>query len=98
MASIIGYFSSRVKNFDKYLHFIIGFTIALLTSLIEPGFASSVGTLAGYLKEEYDSKHPDKHTYDGWDAYTTAAGAVVGQMVGLYLEKVHIIHPLLSLI
>ena len=32
--------------------------------------------LAGLFKERYDRRHDDHHTYDGWDAYATVAGAL----------------------
>lgn len=33
-------------------------------------------TIAGLAKEYYDSKHPDKHTVDKYDAMATSLGAV----------------------
>jgi hypothetical protein len=37
--------------------------------------------LVGWVKEQYDSYHPDKHTVDPWDALATLGGGVVGTLV-----------------
>jgi hypothetical protein len=43
-------------------------------------FASNLGAVlasaAAVAKEDADRKNPENHTYDGWDAYATAVGAV----------------------
>lgn len=92
---VISYLSGKVKNFDKYLHLLIG-TLAYL--VLQPHFGilvalAAVAVIARW-KEVFDKEHPDKHSYDGWDAYATLVGVVIGQAIlesplkGLALELV----------
>lgn len=77
---LISYLSGKVKNFDKYLHLLIGTLVYVVTTT---NFNVLIGLCATAVvarwKEIYDKEHPDKHTYDGWDAYATLLGVVVGE-------------------
>lgn len=70
---------------DKLMHrlvgaacVVVGFTAGCVGG--EPLVGVEVGLLAAAIlakaKENYDLKHPDKHSYDGWDAMATVEGAV----------------------
>jgi len=66
------------RHIDKLVHFGVGaFLASALLAIGAPaGLASlAVFTLAGY-KELRDRLNPEKHTFDGWDAYWTHAGSV----------------------
>jgi len=67
---------------DKLYHFLIGFAVGAFIGAQQPGFGlgALAGTLLGWGKEKFDKLHPDKHTYDGWDAYATALGATIGEV------------------
>ena len=67
-----------IKNYDKYIHFIAGIFITTLVGLFNPILGALLTVLLARYKEEYDALHPDKHTYDGWDAAATMAGIPVG--------------------
>ena len=62
---------------DKLQHFAGGAILFILAALILPLSLSAllVWCVAGG-KELYDRAHPDRHTFDGWDAYWTVAGGV----------------------
>jgi hypothetical protein len=64
---------------DKALHVIVGALIAmcLAPTLNDLTCIAIVGAL-GWGKERYDKAHADVHTPDGWDAFATVAGAVLG--------------------
>ena len=55
--------------------------------------AAAVGTLIGvwltgvaaWVKEAWDRRHPEKHTFDGWDAFATVAGACAVALVSAVL-------------
>lgn len=47
-----------------------------------------VGTVPGWVKEDYDRRHPLTHTRDGWDAYATAAGATTALMLYMLAQVV----------
>lgn len=79
---IIGYLSSKIKNFDKYLHLLIGTIVYILVYVpFDPLKAMVAVAIIARWKELFDKKHPDKHSYDGWDAYATLLGAVIGQAI-----------------
>lgn len=67
------------KGQDKIIHFIAGFVIALVSSLI---FGDEVGIIAGCLsaiaKEGYD--YYDYGKFDFFDMFVTMLGAVIGVM------------------
>lgn len=77
--------------YDKKLHLASGFIAAVVGFAVArvlgvPPFSCAligvfVAGVAGYVKEEYDKRHPDKHTYDIQDIYFTIAGGVVGSGV-----------------
>lgn len=66
---------------DKLLHFVVGFIICLLFSQVHLALGTTATIVVAYLKEFYDSQHPHKHTYDGWDAYATCVGIVPAQLL-----------------
>jgi hypothetical protein len=63
---------------DKILHFFAGVGVSLCAALFAGstawGFLAAVA--AGYGKEFYDSKHPDRHTLDIWDSFFTSLGGL----------------------
>lgn len=64
-------------NFDKILHFVVGFVLTLITSILLNGFfALLVCGIAAGLKEYYDAKNPSKHTSDYEDFISTINGGV----------------------
>lgn len=67
-----------VKNLDKYYHLGVGAAISLIGSLISPPIGLLACMVAAYAKERYDKANPTKHTYDGWDAFATGVGSLVG--------------------
>lgn len=77
-----------IKNFDKYLHFGVGLVIGVLFSFINPYLGVLMAAIAGWIKEKYDKMHPEKHTSDGWDAYATVIGGIVG--VGIMVGLMHL--------
>lgn len=79
---VLAYLSSKIKNFDKYLHLLIG-TIVYIAVYIpfDPLKALIAVAVIARWKELFDKKHPDKHSYDGWGAFATLLGAVIGQAI-----------------
>lgn len=78
---------------DKALHFvggvIIGAIVAAsgaaalgLPTLACSALGSLVGALAAWAKERRDKADPQHHTWDGWDAYATSLGAIIGAHLG----------------
>jgi hypothetical protein len=62
---------------DKALHFAVGLAVGVAAALvIHQSAGIPAAMLVGWLKERRDKQRPDAHTYDGWDAFATAVGAV----------------------
>lgn len=77
---------------DKLLHIAvgaamgaIGYAASLYLKLPEvASFGALAACAAGFAKEElYDLRRLDRHTYDGWDAYWTAAGGWMGVLMAM---------------
>jgi hypothetical protein len=72
-------------NVDKLLHFLGGFIIAIVVSLLGyPLLALILAIVVATGKEIYDYYHPLTHTSDGLDLIST----VVGGLVALALYNV----------
>ena len=76
---------------DKKLHFIAGFIIALIGSLIFKGFdpfypllGFLLGVIAGAAKELIWDYTLDKGTPEMQDFFATAGGSIVGAIVGAF--------------
>lgn len=69
---------------DKLYHLAVGTLSSFILSLVNPFFANLTLAIA-YGKEYYDKQHPDKHTYDGWDAFVTSIGIPIGQILAALL-------------
>lgn len=68
---------------DKQAHFLGGYAIGLTFGLLHPMVGITSAVAAGWAKEQYDKRHPDKHTYDKWDMWATIAGGACGSAVAL---------------
>lgn len=67
---------------DKSLHFVYGFLVFFIISLINPLTALIVTTFAAGLKELYDYKMPN-HTSDYKDFIFTVIPAILGYILTL---------------
>ena len=69
---------------DKALHAlggaVIGAAVAVASGSLPLGAWVAFGV--AWAKERYDKAHPDRHTFDGWDAYATALGGLLGAHLG----------------
>lgn len=63
---------------DKKLHTAVGAAIMFVGSLLHPLIGLALCGIAAAAKEDYDRRHPAKHTSDGWDAYATMMGTIPG--------------------
>lgn len=83
---------------DKKLHLAAGAAAGLVGAgamyAVFPNFVamwlagSLLAAVAGWLKEDYDRDHPDKHTYDPADArYTLYGGIASAFLVALILSS-----------
>lgn len=70
-----------MQHLDKLLHFVAGFVITMVFGLVHPTLGLTMAAVIGKAKEDYDKARPDRHTYDGWDAFATVAGAIPAQVV-----------------
>jgi hypothetical protein len=75
-----------MKYYDKLLHIGAGFVsflavVFMLNHPIKILIGLSFVAFLGYAKERYDALHPDKHTNDGWDAYFTVIGSILGYVL-----------------
>ena len=69
---------------DKVLHVLAGVPIGLLAPWLGV-WALWLGLLVAWGKEARDKKTPETATYDGWDAYATALGAVLGYSLAPFI-------------
>ena len=69
---------------DKIAHFAVGVCIFAAVSWVSISWACVAFIAAAIGKEIYDSRHPDKHTADVWDAVATIAGGAVGLFIKLF--------------
>lgn len=74
------------KQRDKQLHFAGGCFLSFVFSFVSPGVGLLVAMAAGFFKEVYDKRHPDKHTADLMDMLATWFGGVVGFILFLVLS------------
>ena len=70
--------------YDKKLHFLCGFIIALLIGLYNPAYGLYAGVTAGVAKEIYD--YYDYGLFDKMDMLFTWAGAVIGTCLCLIAQ------------
>jgi len=84
---------TKIPGKDKGCHFIAGFIIALIASVIVGGLVGfGIAVLAGVLKEAYD-----QYKYRGADfvdLFATVAGGAVGMFAFQVLHKFFEINPL----
>lgn len=66
---------------DKQGHFLGGYALGLTFGLLHPGAGIASAAAAGWVKEQYDKRHPETHTYDKWDMWATIAGGACGEAV-----------------
>ncbi len=78
----MNYFKQR----DKQLHFLGGAVLSFIFSFISPLLGLFIAVLIGWLKEEYDSRHPKNHTSDPLDMFATWLGGVAGVIVFLIVR------------
>lgn len=79
MRQVIAFLSRFVAQPDKLLHFAGGLVVAFALAMAGGQLAALwiVAALA-WAKERYDKAHPDRHTWDGWDAFATLLGGLAG--------------------
>ncbi len=93
MDMLVLYLARFFAQPDKALHAVGGFLIGLVLALgaivgagVPAHWAVAGAVLAGFAiawgKERADKAHPDRHTWDGWDAYATALGCALGASLG----------------
>lgn len=64
---------------DKVLHFAgAALLCALVARFFGPFPALWFGAGLAWGKERYDKAHPEKDTWDGWDAYAALLGGLFG--------------------
>ena len=68
---------------DKQMHFLSGFVGGAAMKWLTDITIISIAAVAvvAYLKEQYDARHPDKHTADGLDFLATTIGGAVGVLL-----------------
>jgi hypothetical protein len=68
---------------DKQMHFLSGFVGGAAMMWLTDITIISIAAVAvvAYLKEQYDARHPDKHTADGLDFLATTIGGAVGVLL-----------------
>lgn len=68
---------------DKALHVAACFVIALALQLADVPTLETLWLCLGvaWAKESWDKGHPELHTWDGWDAFATLAGGLLGVTV-----------------
>lgn len=69
---------------DKIAHFAVGVLIFASLSWLSVSIAFLAVIIAAVGKEIYDSKHPDKHTSDFWDAIATIFGGCIGIFIKVF--------------
>ena len=81
--------SLYAKHSDKFGHFAGGSIIASVLSLLGTDAVNTLAAVAivALSKELYDRQHPDKHTYDLWDAFWTVAGTAPLLLWRLYVQS-----------
>lgn len=65
---------------DKAVHVIVGVPVGLLAAWLGL-WALWLGALLAWGKERHDKARPLEHTYDGWDAFATLLGALIGATI-----------------
>lgn len=56
---------------------------SLVKVLLAMLIAAELPTIAGGVKEQWDRRRPQSHTFDGWDAYATSVGGAIGMAFGV---------------
>lgn len=69
-----------VRQPDKALHVLAGLPAGLLWPWLGL-WALWLGALLAWGKEWHDKARPERHTYDGWDAFATLLGALLGASI-----------------
>lgn len=79
LARLVQLLGRFVAQPDKLLHLVGGLIVAgvVLALTRVAVLALWAGAAVAWLKERYDKAHPDRHTWDGWDAFATFLGALV---------------------
>lgn len=92
MEKITAFLARWFAQPDKFLHAAVGMLAFVIVSLAGETWANSLPTalrvvlalcavsLAAWGKERYDKAHPQTHTWDGWDAYATTVGGMLGSL------------------
>lgn len=74
---------------DKQMHFAGGFLAAFFIAIFYGPFVAFTSvTAVGFAKEEYDRRHPKKHTEEARDALATSLGALCGALLGDALKPI----------
>lgn len=76
-----------VRQPDKVLHVLAGLPVGLLAPWLGL-WALWLGALLAW-GEEWRQKRTPGRTYDGWDAFATLLGALLGATLAPYLQALH---------
>ena len=69
-------------GYDKIMHIVCGYAIAITFGLIFGiKFGLVFATFAGAFKELYDYFHPETHSVEIADLFATVVGGIVGCIV-----------------
>lgn len=71
--------NSRMRHFDKLLHFGVGMGLQMLLRYISPTVGLALVSFVAWMKEDRDGR--GYGTKDGWDAFATVVGAVFVECV-----------------
>jgi hypothetical protein len=77
------YIQNKYVPLDKFMHGLSGFVGGAAMMWLTDITIISIAAVAvvAYLKEQYDARHPDKHTADGLDFLATTIGGAVGVLL-----------------
>ena len=96
MNAITALLSRWFAQSDKALHAIVGAflgfagasVLAELDVAVVSAFLAVIwaGVAVAWGKERYDKAHPEAHTWDGWDAFATLIGVLLGVTAWHWLQ------------
>lgn len=86
IARLAAFLGRYVRQPDKVLHLAAGAAFGgLLAAFLGPLWALWLGAGLSWAKERRDKAQPDRHTWDGWDAFATLCGVLLGVTLAPYV-------------